>query len=69
MAEQWLVPSLFAQTNNDSIVDEWTFGYAPNAAKILNHHWDTFITENDFTQMANAGINYVRYVRPLCSCA
>lgn len=30
------------------------------AQAVLQHHWDTFITEKDFEEMSHHGINVVR---------
>jgi len=49
---------LFDGTGNPAIVDEWTFGQYqdPQVAKNkLTPHWDTWITENDFKNIAGAG--------------
>jgi glucan 1,3-beta-glucosidase len=57
-AQPWITPSLFEQTGNTLIVDEWTFGQYqdPNVAQAkLNQHWATWITENDFAAIAGAG--------------
>ncbi|KAL0581059.1 hypothetical protein V5O48_000952 [Marasmius crinis-equi] len=62
--EPFITPTLFDNTGNDKIVDEYTFGQlAPNRAQAeaaLKQHWDTFITEEDFAQIAAAGLNHVR---------
>lgn len=61
--EPWITPSLFDNTGDDRVVDEWTFGqYVDNstAQSVLKDHWDTWITENDFEQIAAAGLNHVR---------
>jgi len=61
--EPWITPSLFDNTGNDAIVDEWTFGqyqdYA-TALGVLQNHWNTWITESDFAAIAAAGLNHVR---------
>lgn len=44
-------------------VDEWTFtqGLGKDAAHdFLSNHWNTWITQDDFNQMAAAGLNHVR---------
>jgi len=49
---------LFENTGNPAIVDEWTFGQYqdPNVARAkLTEHWDTWITESDFSAIAAAG--------------
>ncbi|KAI9511875.1 glycoside hydrolase family 5 protein [Russula earlei] len=61
--EPWITPSLFENTGNSAIVDEWTFGqyqdYNVAQAALLNH-WNTWITEGDFQAIAGAGLNHVR---------
>lgn len=55
MLEPWITPSLFEQTGNTAIIDEWTFGQLQDrgtAAAALKRHWDTWITEDDFRQIA-----------------
>ncbi|KAG6813924.1 hypothetical protein H0H92_005773 [Tricholoma furcatifolium] len=42
--EPWITPSLFENTNNDAIVDEYTLGQlldSETALNILQQHWDT----------------------------
>jgi glucan 1,3-beta-glucosidase len=54
----WITPSLFDNTGNPAIVDEWTFGQYqdPTVARAaLTNHWNTWITENDFQMIAAAG--------------
>ncbi|KIY50406.1 exo-beta-1,3-glucanase [Fistulina hepatica ATCC 64428] len=61
--EPWITPSLFDNTGNGAIIDEWTFcGYqdAATATAALKNHWDTWITESDFADIAAAGLNHVR---------
>ncbi|KAI0059440.1 glycoside hydrolase family 5 protein [Artomyces pyxidatus] len=61
--EPWITPSLFDQTGNSAIVDEWTFGLYQNhqtALATLQNHWNTWITEADFAAIAAAGLNHVR---------
>ncbi|KAF8215876.1 exo-beta-1,3-glucanase [Mycena galopus ATCC 62051] len=61
--EPWITPSLFDDTGNANIVDEWTFGQLQSkatATAALTTHWNTWITESDFEAIANAGINHVR---------
>ena len=62
MLEPWITPSLFDNTGNDAIVDEWTFcefQSTDNARAVLQRHWDSFYTESDFADIAAAG--YVSY--------
>ncbi|KAN0117972.1 exo-1-3-beta-glucanase [Russula decolorans] len=61
--EPWITPSLFDDTGNPAIVDEWTFSHLQerNVARAkLVQHWDTWITEADFQSIAGAGLNHVR---------
>ncbi|TFK56626.1 glycoside hydrolase family 5 protein [Heliocybe sulcata] len=61
--EPWITPSLFEHTGNDAIVDEWTFGQYQDyntAHSALVDHWNSWITESDFAQIAAAGLNHVR---------
>lgn len=53
--EPWITPSLFERTGNNGIIDEWTFGQYQDRAQalsLLQPHWDSWITENDFAQIA-----------------
>ncbi|KAH9980765.1 exo-beta-1,3-glucanase [Russula compacta] len=61
--EPWITPSLFDNTSNPAIVDEWTFGLYQDrnvAQAALVEHWNTWITEGDFEAITNAGLNHVR---------
>ncbi|KIK56251.1 glycoside hydrolase family 5 protein [Collybiopsis luxurians FD-317 M1] len=61
--EPWITPSLFDKTGNNAIVDEWTFGKYQDhstAKAALKAHWDSWITERDFADIAAAGLNHVR---------
>ncbi|PIL31368.1 hypothetical protein GSI_06067 [Ganoderma sinense ZZ0214-1] len=61
--EPWITPSLFDNTGNNGIVDEWTFAQFQDrstAQSALQQHWDTWITEQDFIDIAAAGLNHVR---------
>jgi aryl-phospho-beta-D-glucosidase BglC (GH1 family) len=54
----WVTPSLFDNTGNPNIVDEWTFGQLQDQKTALNtlqNHWNTWITESDFAAIAAAG--------------
>ena len=58
VTEPWITPSLFDNTGNDAIVDEWTFCEAQDrgtAESTLQNHWNTWITESDFAAIAAAG--------------
>jgi len=61
--EPWITPSLFDNTGNPNIVDEWTFGQLQDrttATNALQQHWNTWITESDFASIAAAGLNHIR---------
>ncbi|MCJ1291709.1 exo-1,3-beta-glucanase [Xylographa carneopallida] len=61
--EPWITPSIFEATNNDAIVDEFTLTQSLGqdaASSILTNHWNTWITQDDFNQIAAAGLNHVR---------
>lgn len=54
---------MFERTGNDAIVDEYTFGLYQDwevAYAALQVHWSTFYTEQDFAEIAAAGLNHVR---------
>ena len=56
--QPWITPSLFDKTGDSRIIDEWTFGQYQDkvkAAAALKTHWDTWITETDFRDIAAAG--------------
>jgi len=56
--EPWINPSVFENTGNPNIVDEWTFGQLQDrntAQRALTAHWDSWITESDFAAIAAAG--------------
>ncbi|MCJ1476332.1 exo-1,3-beta-glucanase [Lambiella insularis] len=61
--EPWITPSVFEATNNDSIVDEFTYTQALGAeaaSSALSSHWNSWIQQDDFNQIAAAGLNHVR---------
>ncbi|KIJ50980.1 glycoside hydrolase family 5 protein [Sphaerobolus stellatus SS14] len=61
--EPWITPSFFEATNNSDVVDEFTLGQLVDynaAQKMLEQHWATWYTEDDFVQIAKAGLNFVR---------
>ncbi len=63
--QPWITPSIFEDTNNSDIIDEYTFGQlqdSEHALSILQDHWETWITEDDFAAIKAAGLNHVRYV-------
>ncbi|EJU03858.1 glycoside hydrolase family 5 protein [Dacryopinax primogenitus] len=61
--EPWITPSIFDNTGNDGIVDEWTLGQYSDydtALNTLRNHWSSWITKSDMQQIAAAGLNHVR---------
>ncbi|KAF8638329.1 hypothetical protein AX17_002349 [Amanita inopinata Kibby_2008] len=61
--EPWITPSIFEATNNDSVVDEYTLGLSLDSnttQSMLKKHWETWITEDDFAAIKDAGLNHVR---------
>lgn len=59
--EPWITPSIF-DSAGDSAVDEYTLSanLGGSAQFVLSNHWNTFITEDDFYKIAQAGLNHVR---------
>ncbi|KAL4922716.1 glycoside hydrolase superfamily [Aspergillus aurantiobrunneus] len=60
--EPWITPSLFDEAGGGA-VDEYTLTQVlgPDEAKArLSEHWSTFITEGDFSLIAQAGLSHVR---------
>ncbi|KAF7157443.1 hypothetical protein CNMCM5623_001704 [Aspergillus felis] len=60
--EPWITPSIFDNAG-DAAVDEWTLTATlgqDQAKAVLSQHWSTFITQDDFHQIARAGMNHVR---------
>lgn len=60
--EPWITPSIFEATP-DNVVDEYTFCQTlgqTEALSRLSSHWNTWITQDDFNQIAAAGLNHVR---------
>lgn len=60
--EPWITPSIFEATP-DTVVDEYTFCQTLGSAEAestLTTHWNSWITQDDFNQIAAAGLNHVR---------
>lgn len=58
--EPWITPSMF---EGNGAVDEYTLTQelgADAAKSKLQQHWNSWITQDDFNQMAKAGLNHVR---------
>ncbi|KAF5348585.1 hypothetical protein D9756_009619 [Leucocoprinus leucothites] len=66
VTEPFIVPALYEKYVNNSggtpVVDEWTLSVAmgKNLAHEMEDHYKTFITEEDFADIAAAGLNWVR---------
>ena len=64
VTEPFIVPSLYEAYQNTSIraIDEYTLSQAmgSNVGTLMEQHYSTFITEQDFALIAGAGLNYVR---------
>jgi glucan 1,3-beta-glucosidase len=65
VTEPFIVPSLYELYINSSspAIDEWSLTTnlrADNNLSALEDHYKTFITEEDFAQIAGAGLNWVR---------
>ncbi|ODH45281.1 hypothetical protein ACO22_00159 [Paracoccidioides brasiliensis] len=61
--EPFITPSFFSQYSyKANIVDEYTLSkrLAPNAAQQLEKHYATFITEQSFREIRDAGLDHVR---------
>jgi len=62
--EPWITPSIFEQwANGGGVVDEYTYCQAlgpSEAHNRLSSHWYSWITQDDFYQIAAAGLNHVR---------
>ncbi|KAJ3815516.1 glycoside hydrolase [Lentinula aff. lateritia] len=62
--EPWITPSIFEATNDDTVVDEYTLGMQTKnyneTLAMLQNHWNTWITEDDFIAINEAGLNHVR---------
>jgi glucan 1,3-beta-glucosidase len=65
--EPFITPSLFnTYQASDNIVDEYTLStiLGPSAKTVIEKHYATFITEQDFSDIANAGLDHVRIPYP-----
>ncbi|KZF24497.1 glycoside hydrolase family 5 protein [Xylona heveae TC161] len=58
--EPWITPSMFP--DDGSAVDEYTLSQilGGDAQTVLSNHWNSWITQDDFNQIAGAGLNHVR---------
>ncbi|KAL8740803.1 MAG: hypothetical protein Q9190_006529 [Brigantiaea leucoxantha] len=58
--EPWITPSIF-QAQDGTVVDEWTLcEQVENASDILQKHWDSWVSLDDFQRISKAGFNTVR---------
>lgn len=59
MLEPWITPSLFT---SGGPVDEYDLcaSLGSNCFNVLSNHWNTWITQDDFNQIAGYGLNHVR---------
>ncbi|TVY85324.1 putative glucan 1,3-beta-glucosidase D [Lachnellula suecica] len=57
--EPFITPSLFT---GSGVIDEWTLtsSLGSNAQSTLEKHYDTFVTEQTFIDIADAGLDHVR---------
>lgn len=62
--EPWITPSLFQPwATSQQVKDEYTFSQVlghDEALRRLDAHWKSWITRDDFFQIARAGLNHVR---------
>ena len=62
--EPWITPSIFQEwETSHEVVDEFTFSATLGPDETfsrLSQHWNTWITQDDFNQIAQAGLNHVR---------
>lgn len=62
--EPWITPSLFEPwANGGGVVDEYTFTRTLGKDAALNQlteHWNSWITQEDFNEIASFGLNHVR---------
>ena len=62
--EPWITPSIFDDwATQTTVVDEYTYTQTlgkSEASSRLTNHWNTWITQDDFNQIAAAGLNHVR---------
>ncbi|TEY39047.1 hypothetical protein BOTCAL_0470g00050 [Botryotinia calthae] len=57
--EPWITPSLFYGSWVDEYTLTQTLGKSASQ-NLLNAHWATWITQNDFNEIASVGLNHVR---------
>ncbi len=64
--EPFITPSMFDYPSAAAVVDEWTMTQklGPSAQRVLETHYSTFITKQDFVDIKNAGLDHVRIPYP-----
>ena len=62
--EKWMSPGLFAGTNGEDETDLCEMLPRDDLLARLKQHRDTYITQEDFTFLANCGINVIRVPVP-----
>lgn len=63
MYNRWITPSIFESVDQSlGIVDEYTLGQRlpDQAPSILQNHWDSWVSFDDFQTIASSGMNLVR---------
>ena len=62
--EPWITPSMFSDwADNQQVKDEYSLCAAlgpQEASNRLQSHWNSWITQSDFQQIAGIGLNHVR---------
>lgn len=60
--EPFITPSLFNYPLSAGVIDEWTLcvHLGSQAASTIENHYNTFVTESTFQDIANAGLDHVR---------
>ena len=68
VTEPFITPELYLpyQSGTTAVVDEFTLSEAlgSNLASVMTAHYATFITEQDFANIAGAGLNWIRLPVP-----
>ncbi|KAM0748832.1 glycoside hydrolase [Meredithblackwellia eburnea MCA 4105] len=66
--EPFITPYLFEPFENDThpAIDEWSLSVklGDRLEPVLRSHYETFVTEKDFAEIAGAGLNWVRIPLP-----
>ena len=60
--EPWITPDVGGDTIkwSDTVRDQYTFSQQTGAADVLEKHWTTWYTDQDFQDMASYGLNSIR---------